>query len=208
MPPLKKLLGLGLGLGSEAIHKARESKSSTQSSNSNDAPSNPPPYSAPDGAQYTTGSASAVDHFDDHQRTQAHDADHHNSFGHDEMAWELDDMVESMSPAAVNEQPNPSADSEDAKIEKREKLVRELVSMAGPAPKSPRPLPCPVIIPQRRPRKKDRGFVRAYAPVLANSGISQEVFMQFLENLDKANKVRVEPSRPGTKTNSSTDAVL
>jgi hypothetical protein len=199
MPPLKKLLGLGLGLGSEAIHKARESKSSTQSSNSQDAPSNPPPYSASESAQYTTGSAPAVDLMDEHQRSQAPGADGYHSVDHDEMAWELDDMVESISPSAIDERPNPPADSEDAKIDKREKLVRELVSMAGPAPKPLCPLPCPVIIPQRRPRKKDRGFVRAYAPVLANSGISQEVFMHFLENLDKANKVRSEPSILRTK---------
>jgi hypothetical protein len=42
-------------------------------------------------------------------------------------------------------------------------------------------LPCPVIIPQRRPRDKKRGFVRAYAPVLENCGIDQKTFLDFLE---------------------------
>lgn len=35
-------------------------------------------------------------------------------------------------------------------------------------------LPCPVIIPQRRPESRDRGFVRAYAPNLVDSGIDHE----------------------------------
>lgn len=43
-------------------------------------------------------------------------------------------------------------------------------------------LPCPVILPQRRPRKKARGFIRAYSPVLSECGISQEVFLKFLKN--------------------------
>jgi hypothetical protein len=38
-------------------------------------------------------------------------------------------------------------------------------------------LPCPVIIPQRRPRDKKRGFVRAYAPVLESCGIDQKTFL-------------------------------
>ena len=43
-------------------------------------------------------------------------------------------------------------------------------------------LPLPVIIPQRRPRFKSRGFVRAYSPVLQDVGIDQETFLRFLKN--------------------------
>ncbi|CZR53392.1 uncharacterized protein PAC_03270 [Phialocephala subalpina] len=42
-------------------------------------------------------------------------------------------------------------------------------------------LPCPVILPQRRPRDKKRGFVRAYAPVLEDCGIDQATFLDFLK---------------------------
>lgn len=42
-----------------------------------------------------------------------------------------------------------------------------------------------MIVPQRRPGTKTRGFVRAYAPVLADSDVSQEVFLQFLHDLHK-----------------------
>ena len=49
-------------------------------------------------------------------------------------------------------------------------------------------LPCPVIIPQRRPRDRSRGFARAYAPVLANCGVSQEMFLHFIKDFYEASK--------------------
>ncbi|KAB8206530.1 hypothetical protein BDV34DRAFT_224270 [Aspergillus parasiticus] len=112
-----------------------------------------------------------------------------DGFNQDKEAWELDDMAERVRSRTDEEAPAMSPDEpEDVKIKKREAMVRKLVSMAGPPTHSSRRLPCPVIIPQRRPRKKDRGFVRAYAPVLADCGISQDVFMEFLEDLDQVNK--------------------
>ena len=51
-------------------------------------------------------------------------------------------------------------------------------------------LELPVIIPQRRPHTKMRGFVKAYAPILADAGISQEAWMAFLESFEQAIKVR------------------
>lgn len=47
-------------------------------------------------------------------------------------------------------------------------------------------LPFPIIVPQRRPGTKTRGFVRAYPPVLEETGISQETFLRFLKDLHKA----------------------
>jgi hypothetical protein len=49
-------------------------------------------------------------------------------------------------------------------------------------------LPCPVIIPQRRPRDWTRGFMRAYAPVLANCGISEATFLDFLKAFHAVNR--------------------
>jgi hypothetical protein len=49
-------------------------------------------------------------------------------------------------------------------------------------------LPCPVIIPQRRPRDWKRGFARAYAPVLAECGINQAMFLDFLKTFHAASK--------------------
>ncbi|KAJ0421175.1 hypothetical protein BJY00DRAFT_282721 [Aspergillus carlsbadensis] len=47
-------------------------------------------------------------------------------------------------------------------------------------------LPYPVILPQRRPRNNKRGFIRAYAPDLAQFGIDQEMFLNFLETSNRA----------------------
>ncbi|KAI8160180.1 hypothetical protein K4K49_000387 [Colletotrichum sp. SAR 10_70] len=44
----------------------------------------------------------------------------------------------------------------------------------------------PVVLPQRRPKTRVRGFVRAYAPVLANAGIDEEAFLDFIDTLNKS----------------------
>ncbi|KAF7922239.1 hypothetical protein BELL_0255g00010 [Botrytis elliptica] len=49
-------------------------------------------------------------------------------------------------------------------------------------------LPVPIIIPERRPGSKHRGFVRAYAPVLIDCGIDQDTFMDFLVGFEASIK--------------------
>lgn len=46
-----------------------------------------------------------------------------------------------------------------------------------------------MVIPQRRPGSKTRGFLRAYAPVLADYEIDQETFATFLKSFHKASQV-------------------
>ena len=50
------------------------------------------------------------------------------------------------------------------------------------------PLPMPVIIPQRRPGEKRKGFAKAYAPVLENAAITQDVWMKFLKDFDDSSQ--------------------
>ncbi|KAJ9609002.1 hypothetical protein H2200_006773 [Cladophialophora chaetospira] len=47
-------------------------------------------------------------------------------------------------------------------------------------------LEMPVVLPQRRPKNKERGFVRAYAPMLQTCGIGQQEFLDFLDGFGKA----------------------
>lgn len=111
----------------------------------------------------------------------------------DEAAWELDDMAERVAPPSYADSEAVTADaegaSEEAKVKKQQQMIRDMVRLAGPPPHPVQRLPCSVIIPQRRPGKKDRGFVRAYAPVLEDSGVGQDVFLKFLEDWFVASKV-------------------
>ncbi|KAK1637743.1 hypothetical protein BDP81DRAFT_372675 [Colletotrichum phormii] len=51
-------------------------------------------------------------------------------------------------------------------------------------------LALPVLVPQRRPEKRARGFIRAYAPMLVNVGIDQDIFLDFIDTFNKS----LEPS--------------
>jgi hypothetical protein len=114
----------------------------------------------------------------------------------DEAAWELDEMAERVAPpsgseseAGLSAQAAAENESEESKLKKEEQMIRDLLRMAGPPPQPIQRIPCPVIIPQRRPRNKDRGFVRAYAPVLGDCGVGQDVFLKFLKDWLAASQV-------------------
>ncbi|KAH7140391.1 hypothetical protein B0J13DRAFT_63646 [Dactylonectria estremocensis] len=196
MSRIVKLVGSGIGLVSEAVHNHRNRDESGPSSAPNlsqgsssvqPGPSNRHGLSSPDrtaGAPPPRYSENSDDG-DDGLSTD-------DEFGADEAAWELDEMAERVAPPSYEaseaaQMPSPN-DSEEVKAEKQDKLVSELVQMAGPPPVPMQRLPCPVILPQRRPRNKSRGYVRAYAPMLQNSGISQDVWLKFLSDWEGASK--------------------
>ena len=104
----------------------------------------------------------------------------------DEDVWQLDEAAERSNPPSYEETEQDVAPVDD--------LVQQVVNKNKIAlyktPEFERSaLPLPVILPQRRPGKKDRGFVRAYAPLLGEcSGIDQETFLTFIENFEKASQ--------------------
>jgi hypothetical protein len=69
-------------------------------------------------------------------------------------------------------------------------LVHDTVSIAPPQAQDLQRhrLPYPIIIPQRRPGTKQRGFARAYPPDIGPSGIDQEAFMRFLDNFQSSSE--------------------
>ena len=207
---LAKILRTGLGLASEAIHAARDQPSPKDqphvidSSRENlEHPVSPAQIStnsswAPEESKHDVGRRQEIEH-DVRPDSPSHNV---SDVDQDEVAWQLDDMIERLKQPSSDEDlyslPHGNASTyscdeteseEEKKLKQREALARELVFMAGPLPEKSQRLSCPVIIPQRRPRDKNRGFVRAYAPALEDSGISQEVFLQFLEYLDIVNHV-------------------
>jgi hypothetical protein len=107
-------------------------------------------------------------------------------FEDDEAAWELDEAVDRDDSPERGEDGKPDVAVND--------LIREVIESnkraLEAAPQFERcALPYPVILPQRRPRKKARGFVRAYAPLLGEcSGIDQQTFLKFLKNFHTASQ--------------------
>ncbi|KAI0535029.1 hypothetical protein GGR58DRAFT_26179 [Xylaria digitata] len=89
----------------------------------------------------------------------------------DREQWDLDDAQQQIS---------------EAYAENGERLAG-LIQKAPQASIVPRGrLQYPVILPQRRPKWRHRGFIRAYAPDLLTCGIDQPTFMAFLDELDKS----------------------
>lgn len=110
----------------------------------------------------------------------------YESLEDDEELLELDEALTSTDTKGL-----PTYDESEQEYQPVDELVRDVINTSRPPPTSTcsgtpftsqSQLPCPVIIPQRRPRKKARGFIRAYSPVLSDCGISQEVFLKFLKN--------------------------
>ncbi|KAF6231305.1 hypothetical protein HO173_010448 [Letharia columbiana] len=111
----------------------------------------------------------------------------------DEAYWELDEATNpdppayDYSPSVRGEIDHAEPESGEAKPDVHKLVQKFLTSHPAPTHGTGR-LPCPVIIPQRRPRTKSRGFVRAYVPVLADCGIDQDAFLEFLKTFYKASQ--------------------
>lgn len=71
-----------------------------------------------------------------------------------------------------------------------DQIIETFVQQHPPPPYSEQQpggiLSMPVIIPQRRPESHTRGFVRAYAPILADAGIDEQTWLDFLDGFEKA----------------------
>jgi hypothetical protein len=172
MSRLVKGIGSGIGLAAEAIahHKEKKNLEKERSRSPNPQARSTSPYPP------------------EKQSVEDEDQDDEDSddFEGDEEEWALDAAAgEVDSPPAYDElkdvPPKPVDDVVASFLEKH------------PAPTQVvpfQPLPCPVILPQRRPKDKSRGFIRAYAPVLGEcAGIDQQTFLDFLDDFHKSSQV-------------------
>jgi hypothetical protein len=194
---LVRLIGSGIGLASEALHnrklnKAEEKRLAASGGESSSANASrsishndhdaPPEYvelpekegreliaqgrAVPADTKYPDEKA-ARNPYDDED-------DDASSEEGDEEAWQLDEASRELVETPSDEQRTPQ--------EVGSLIDAFIRSHPPPSPHAPHaPLPCPVILPQRRPRDKKRGFVRAYAPVLEDCGIDQATFLEFLK---------------------------
>ena len=99
----------------------------------------------------------------------------------DEAQWALDDAQAPLE--------HPDAREEDDKNDVDKILAKFIAKHPPPScEQALQPLPLPVIIPQKRPGTKLKGFIHAYAPVLEDSGIDQPTWFDFLNSLQKCIK--------------------
>ncbi|KAG9693468.1 hypothetical protein KCU95_g6331, partial [Aureobasidium melanogenum] len=102
----------------------------------------------------------------------------------EEEAWALDEAQDDLigEPQAQNtDEVTDPATLADAFITR---LPPSLT--AAEPPLSREKLPFPIIIPQRRPKDRSRGLVRAYPPILETRGIDQTTFIDFIETFNKS----------------------
>lgn len=198
---LVRLIGSGIGLASEAIHHHRNKSSSNIPQASGNGESSravseldnryyddaPPQYvelsSDEADKMIAKGQAVPANEKEKYELTKEYEDDDSSDTEceeGDEEAWALDEAADRSSPATPYEEPTQDAN------ELTDAFLR---NHPPPAYSAATPkLPCPVILPQRRPRDKKRGFIRAYAPVLEDCGVDQAAFLDFLKTFYHASK--------------------
>ncbi|KAK8200360.1 hypothetical protein IWZ00DRAFT_42806 [Phyllosticta capitalensis] len=194
MPLLVKLISNGVGLATEAMAHRRASK---------EAGSTPPLAGGPqETGEVIEISEKEAEHLKSTgQAVSAEEASKKNEpvniiipdrVEEDDEVWELDDAADEVwEELPAEEQPPAYAESEEAQ-KSSNKRIQAIVDNLGPAPSAQSgttQLPYPVILPQRRPREKARGFVRAYAPSLSSAGIDEASFMSFLAAFHRESQV-------------------
>jgi hypothetical protein len=174
MNRIVKGIGSGIGLAAEAIAHNKEKKNleRERSKSPNPQARSTSPY--PPEKHAAGGDDAGGDDSDS------------DDFQGDEEEWALD------AAAGELDTPPPYDELKDIPPKPVDDVVASFLEK-HPAPtqgKHFQPLPCPVILPQRRPKDKSRGFIRAYAPVLGEcAGIDQQTFLDFLEDFHKSSQV-------------------
>ena len=192
----------GVGLASEGIKAHKEGKAAEKESMSRTASDT----SSHQGDDFKHPSGPHPSHIQGHITGAAYDKDSKDKSADEvvevepeslEQEWNLDDAQDEVYEDA--EKP-PGYDSlfttmpstSDVKLASEEELEDQFLRK-HPIPQDlqnqPRPsgrLPLTVVLPQRRPKDRSRGFIRAYAPVLENCGIDQTTWLSFLDTFQKS----------------------
>lgn len=172
-----KGVAMGIGLASESIHAHKEKKEAKKLAQSRN-------FEAPEGNSHLTDESPA-DNSPELVTHHSLDKDR-ESYEGDEAHWQLDEVQDTIQPPSSNE---------GIEKEKKNRPERNIVVIIDafilkyptpPQGELPFGLQLPVILPQRRPKGRARGFIRAYAPVLMDCGIDQPMFIDFLETFNTA----------------------
>ncbi|KAJ5610937.1 hypothetical protein N7510_007656 [Penicillium lagena] len=188
-----KGIAAGIGLASESIHAHKEKKKKTTmlATGETHQHQSQPPYheqarSVEPPAYFHGAEQSFIPELEgegSHSSQKESSGERGRAQGNgDEEQWDLDDAQDDFlqwEPVYPNKRPF----ARDPK-----KIVQYFID-DYPLPQeiqSPGRLTLPVVLPQRRPKDRTRGFIRAYAPDLMNAGIDQDMFLDFLETFNTA----------------------
>lgn len=200
-----RLIGGGIGLGREAYLHNKEKKARAVQSSSAGAPSVSVTGPAEDEDVYVQlsnadaneliargeavhvtdekQSSSKLYEVDDDESDYSDSSEYSELHEEDEQDWALD---EAAAPPSYEQ-----SEAENSRSASLGTLIHEVVPDYHPSISNSAVtarLPYPIIIPQRRPGTKTRGFVHAYAPDLAPCGIDQDIFIRFIQNFHKASQ--------------------
>lgn len=176
----------GIGLASESIHAHKEKKAAKKLAAEQS--------HSPEGSREQPSGAPAYDQQGEHYvrpaKQRSHSNEHKGTGGEheleegDEEQWDLDDAQDEL---IAREPVNPK----NRPFERDPKKVTQHFIDDYPISQSMQQhgkLNLPVVLPQRRPKDRSRGFIRAYAPELQNAGIDQPMFLDFLETFNTASQ--------------------
>jgi hypothetical protein len=171
----------GIGLAAEVIHNRKQSKG--KATEQNECPSRNAEESGGEVARLIQSSGND-DYTSSHMQQQAQEA-----------TWQLDEAQDQ-----VDSEENPPPPHQEVANETKGLAANEgeIFQLADSFQRD-HPLPAPgttnlnsrrhflpIILTQRRPGKRSRGFIRAYSPLLNDVGIDQTTFLDFIDNFNKA----------------------
>jgi hypothetical protein len=177
---LAKGIAAGIGLVSESIHDHKEAKKKRSANEE----VNTLPHEDTTLRQSNRSGSPSINQAVVDQENRISNSDQvlvHEE--RDEEQWDLDDAQDHVSPT-------PSTKTKRPKASPHPKVTTQNFIDRYPAPTCPpqAKLALPVVLPQRRPAERSRGFIRAYAPELEDVGVDQAMFLDFLETFNEASQ--------------------
>lgn len=179
----------GIGFASE-VRGYRKAKKAAKLDNESELQRQPQLEDQPDSAS-PSQSASSPSNSHEAKETDIDTEALPPSYEEVERSWELDEAQDIVIEAQRPRKSKSGVANPDKVIAAFLQRHPLSYSPASPSqtPQQPGPdsrLEYPVAIPQRRPKDKKRGFIRAYAPDLQNVGIDQVTWFDFIETLNEA----------------------
>ncbi|KAF4960218.1 hypothetical protein FGADI_1238 [Fusarium gaditjirri] len=161
----------GIGLVSESVSSYKEKRTAEKAGVSSEPTHQPQPQPQPSGIVANNEPPPNYEP----QPSQYEDST--------ERQWELDETQSELL-SSPQDGSNPAQQTQDDKD-----LVASFLRVHGSSVgQNNAQLELPVILAQRRPKDRTRGFVRGYAPVLETVGIDQAAWLDFLDKFDQSTR--------------------